>query len=158
MSAASRYKTYDEFINYVKKDVNIENNSYVKDYIVSQAGQKTLQDIFKSAHNIDKDVAQIEGDKEYANIMLEVYTKLGEEDFANLSAQERISELRKIVEQNNLEADKKETINNIFNGIENDNLRSFLMVLYMLGDRYLGSINAGFSANKGINTNTTIRK
>lgn len=155
MNAANRFNKYEDFINYVKNDVNFDSNQTLKTYIMSQAGQKTLQDIYKSAHNIDKEVTQIEGDKEYANIMLEIYTKLSEGDFAKLSADERLSELHRIVETNNLEADKKETINNLFNGIENENLRAFLMILYMLGDRYLGSINANYSATRELNKNTS---
>lgn len=150
---ATNYSNYKEFTDYIEKDTKIENNSLLKQYIKTTAGQKTLQDIYKSAHNIDKEVAQIEGDKEYANIMLKTYQRLNQNDFAKLSADERLSELRKIVQNNNLEADKKKTINDIFNGIENENLRSFLMVLYMLGDRYLGSLSASYNAN-----NNTITK
>lgn len=153
MSAAGRFNKYDEFIKYLNDDVNIQNIPELQTFIKTQAGQKILQDIYKSAHDIDKLVTQIEGDKEYANIMLETYQRLSQDDFAKLSAKERTSELRKIVENNNLEADKKKTINDIFAGIENDNLRSFLMVLYMLGDRYLGSVSAGYNIN-----NSTINK
>lgn len=148
MQAATRFNNYNDFINYIEKDINIKNLPELQIYIKSNAGQKTLQDIIKSAHNIDKEIAKIEGDKEYANIMLETYQRLSQDDFAKLSAEERTSELRKIVENNNLEADKKKTINDIFNGIENENLRSFLMVLYMLGDRYLGSVSASYNAGK----------
>lgn len=153
LQAASRFNTYEDFVKYLEKDINFDNNPSVKTYIKTTAGQQELKDIFKSAHNINKEVAQIEGDKEYANIMLEIYQLLNQKDFAKLSAEQRTSELNKIIQQNNLEAEKKQTINDIFNGIENENLRSFLMVLYMLGDRYLGSVSASYNAS-----NNTINK
>lgn len=155
---AVKFNNYQEFWQSLKNEPLIEEMT--KDFMQTERGQRILRDIYETSHKIEKDVAQIIGDKEYANLMLDVVTKLDEKGFAELSAQVQISELNQIVQASNLEADKKETINKIFESIKNEDVRAIAMIIYMLADRYLGSVNANISNNtsKSTNTNTSFNR
>lgn len=143
-------------MDYLRDKVNWDGTGITKGVLSTEKVAKFIRNVYEQAHRTETSVAQMLGDKEYANFMYDLYDKLNSEDFAKLSADAQIAEMRHIVETQNLEADKKEVINKMFEGIENENLRAFVMILYMLGDRYLGSINGNIGANFN-RSNTTSR-
>lgn len=154
--AAIQFNNFDKFMDYLRDKVNWDDTGITKGVLSTEKVAKFLRNVYEEAHKTEASVSQMLGDKEYANFMYDLYDKLNSENFAQLNADAQIAEMRQLVESQNLEADKKEVINKMFEGIENENLRAFIMILYMLGDRYLGSINGNVGANFN-RSNTTSR-
>lgn len=144
-------KNYDNFKNKINKLDKIDEET--KQFINTERGEQVLRGIYESTHKTETEVQKMLGDKGYAQITQDIVDKLNENGFAELSANAQTSDLRRIAQTSELEADQKKTINELFDKIENENIRAFAMVLYMIANRYLGSINANVNAN-----NSTINK
>lgn len=146
------YEGMKKGIESLHKNKKIDNDLW--DYINTVEGDKKLRDIYKYNKQYQKEILQIEGDKAYAQIFLDIQNKLAENDFADKTVKQQIAEINKIIEASNLEAKEKKTINDLFNGIENEGVRNAMMIIYMLANRYLGSLNGSVSINGNKNNYT----
>lgn len=143
-------KNYKDFIDKLN-DVNLDEST--KQFIHTERGQTILRSIYESSHKTETDVQKMLGDRGYSLIMQQIVEKLNENGFAELSAQAQVNDLKRIVESSELQTEQKKVINDLFDKIENENIRSIAIILYMIANRYLGSINANANIN-----NSTINK
>lgn len=145
--SSKNYKDFTDKLN----DVNLDETT--KQFIHTERGQSILRSIYESSQKTETDVQKMLGDRGYSLIMQQIVEKLNENGFAKLSAQAQVNDLKRIVESSELQAEQKKVVNDLFDKIENENIRSIAIILYTIADRYLGSINANVNAN-----NSTINK
>lgn len=129
---ANNFETYEEFKN---KLLGLKLDENTKNYILSVSGNEELQEVYSKARQFKSNLETIQGDLQYATYLKDLYTTLNTLGGGSQTANQMIAEIKKATEQANFDESQKKAINDMFNSIENENMRTIAILLYMVLDK-----------------------
>lgn len=140
---ATKCHDYDQFINEIKNDWGLAQDQKI--LMSSEAGQKTMREIFLSANRFDRDIKVLSEEGVSAQFQKNVMQCLQKKGFAEQNAETALKQLEAAGEAADLTKEQKSAWNNIIKRLQktNSTVADIVIVASMILNQAASHWNVG---------------